>query len=231
MISKGGGKLTRLGHRRLAGIVCALAFSTVGQALSQSPAPVTVPIRTVVVLGDSLAAGYGVDSSEAFPALLQQKVAAAGLPFKVVSAGVSGDTTAGGLRRLDWVLKRPVDVLLIELGGNDGLRGLAPEATRTNLQQIIDKTRAQRPGARFIIAGMQLPPNLGDDYVRKFERVFPEVAKANGAALIPQLLAGVGGDPKLNLPDRIHPTAEGHKLVAETVWKVLRPVLEEAAKR
>lgn len=224
-------ELTRWLRRGLVGIFCVLAFITPSLAVAQTSAPLPGTPRTVVILGDSLAAGYGVDSSEAFPALLQQKVAAAGLPFKIVSAGVSGDTTAGGLRRLDWVLKRPVDVLLIELGGNDGLRGLAPEATRTNLQQIIDKTRAQQPGARFIIAGMQLPPNLGEDYIRQFERVFPEVAKANGAALIPQLLAGVGGDPKLNLPDRIHPTPAGHQLVAETVWKVLRPVLEEAAKR
>ncbi|GDY19756.1 hypothetical protein LBMAG56_11010 [Verrucomicrobiota bacterium] len=215
----------------LEAIVCLLACAAAGAALGQTTASSPSAPRTVVILGDSLAAGYGVDSSEAFPALLQQKVTAAGLPFKIVSAGVSGDTTAGGLRRLDWVLNRPVDVLLIELGGNDGLRGLAPEATRTNLQQIIDKTRAQRPDARFIIAGMQLPPNLGEEYIRQFERIFPEVAKANGAALIPQLLAGVGGDPKLNLPDRIHPTPAGHKLVAETVWKVLRPVLEETAKR
>ena len=224
-------KVTQWWRSRLAVIVCLLAHDAPGVALGQMSSSSPPAPRTVVILGDSLAAGYGVDSSEAFPALLQQKVVAAGLPFKVVSAGVSGDTTAGGLRRLDWVLKRPVDVLLIELGGNDGLRGLAPEATRTNLQQIIDKTRAQRPGARFIIAGMQLPPNLGEDYIRKFERIFPDVAKANGAALIPQLLAGVGGDPKLNLPDRIHPTPAGHKLVAETVWKVLRPVLEEEAKR
>ena len=227
----GMAEITYWWRRGLAGVVWVLACCSAGAALGQTAATAVGAMRTVLVLGDSLAAGYGVDAAQAFPALLQQKVAAAGLPFQIVSAGVSGDTTAGGLRRLDWVLKRPVDVLLIELGGNDGLRGLAPETTRTNLQMIIDKTRAQRPGTRIIIAGMQLPPNLGEDYVLKFERVFPEVAKANGAALIPQLLAGVGGDPKLNLPDRIHPTPEGHKLVAETVWKVLRPVLEEAAKR
>ncbi len=223
-------ELTPRWSNRLGCILCWLACAVAGAAVGQTAASSSGAPRTVVILGDSLAAGYGVDPSEAFPALLQQKVAAAGLPFKIVSAGVSGDTTAGGLRRLDWVLKRPVDVLLIELGGNDGLRGLAPEATRTNLQQIINKTRAQRPAARFIIAGMQMPPNMGDDYNRQFERVFPEVAKANGAALIPQLLEGVGGDPKLNLPDRIHPTPAGHQRVAETVWKILRPVLEEMAK-
>ena len=225
-------KITNL-RRWLWCLVVVLLTCGVAKIASAQTSPVTAPValRTVVVLGDSLAAGYGVDSAEAFPALLQQKISVAGLPFKIVNAGVSGDTTAGGLRRLDWVLKRPVDVLLIELGGNDGLRGLAPETTRTNLQAIIDKTRQQRPGARFVIAGMQMPPNLGADFIRKFERVFPEVAKANGAALIPQLLAGVGGDPKLNLPDRIHPTPQGHQLVTETVWKILRPVLEEAAKR
>ncbi len=215
-------------------VVALLACGAAGFASAQtssSSAPAPVALRTVVVLGDSLAAGYGVDSAEAFPALLQQKISAAGLPFKIVNAGVSGDTTAGGLRRLDWVLKRPVDVLLIELGGNDGLRGLAPETTRTNLQAIIDKTRQRQPHVRFILAGMQMPPNLGEEFIRKFARVFPEVAKANHAALIPQLLEGVGGDPKWNLPDRIHPTPQGHKRVAETVWKVLRPVLEEAAKR
>ena len=225
-------KITNL-RRWLWCLVVVLLACGVAKIASAQSSSVTAPVafRTVVVLGDSLAAGYGVDSAEAFPALLQQKISVAGLPFKIVNAGVSGDTTAGGLRRLDWVLKRPVDVLLIELGGNDGLRGLAPETTRTNLQAIIDKTRQQRPGARFVIAGMQMPPNLGEEFIRKFERVFPEVAKANGAALIPQLLAGVGGDPKLNLPDRIHPTPQGHQLVAETVWKILRPVLEEAAKR
>ena len=227
-------KITNL--RRWVGclVVALLACGTAGVASAQTPtlaAPAPVALRTVVVLGDSLAAGYGVDSAEAFPALLQQKISVAGLPFKIVNAGVSGDTTAGGLRRLDWVLKRPVDVLLIELGGNDGLRGLAPETTRTNLQAIIDKTRQRQPNARFLIAGMQMPPNLGEEFIRKFARVFPEVAKANHAALIPHLLEGVGGDPKLNLPDRIHPTPQGHKLVAETVWKILRPLLEEAAKR
>jgi len=182
--------------------------------------------KTVLVLGDSLAAGNGVDPAEAFPALLQTKIDAAKLPFTVVNAGVSGDTTAGGLRRIDWLLKRRVDVLLLELGGNDGLRGIAPEATRTNLQAIIDKTRAKYPDAKVVVAGMQMPPNMGADYATKFRDIFPAVAKANGAALIPFLLEGVGGQPELNLPDQIHPTAKGHAVVAATVWKTLEPVLK-----
>jgi len=182
--------------------------------------------QTIVILGDSLAAGYGLDPSEAFPASLQKKVDEAGLKVSVVNAGVSGDTSAGGLRRIDWVLKRRVDVLVLELGGNDGLRGLPAAATKTNLQAIIDRTKQKYPQARIIIAGMQMPPNMGAEYTAAFANVFPDLAKANNAALIPFLLEGVGGKPELNLPDLIHPTAEGQKIVAENVWKVLKPVLE-----
>jgi acyl-CoA thioesterase-1 len=183
------------------------------------------PRRTIVVLGDSLAAGYGLDPGEAFPALLQQKIDDLGWPFAVVNAGVSGDTSAGGLRRIDWLLRRRIDVLILELGGNDGLRGLSTEATRTNLQAIIDRTRVKHPRARIVIAGMQMPPNMGADYTNRFQKIFPDLAAANEAALIPFLLEGVGGKPELNLPDRIHPTAEGQRLVAENVWKTLEPVL------
>jgi acyl-CoA thioesterase-1 len=182
--------------------------------------------QAVVVLGDSLTAGYGLDPNEAYPALLQQKVDAAKLPYAVINAGVSGDTSAGGLRRVDWLLKRKVDVLLIELGGNDGLRGLPPEATKTNLQGIITKTRAKYPAAKIVLAGMKVPPNMGADYAARFEKSFVELARENQATLIPFLLEGVGGKPELNLPDRIHPTAEGHRLVAETVWRTLEPVLK-----
>jgi acyl-CoA thioesterase-1 len=179
------------------------------------------------VLGDSLAAGYGLDFTEAFPALLQKKVDEAGLKFSVVNAGISGDTSAGGLRRMDWLLKGRVDVLVLELGGNDGLRGLPVAATATNLQAIIDRTKHKYPQAQIVIAGMQMPPNMGPDYNAGFAKIFPDLARANHAALIPFLLEGVGGKPELNLPDLIHPTAEGHKIVAENVWKVLRPVLEK----
>lgn len=182
---------------------------------------------TIVILGDSLAAGYGLDPSEAFPALLQKKVDDAGLKFSVVNAGVSGDTSAGGLRRIDWLLKRRVDVLVLELGGNDGLRGIPATATKTNLQVIIDRTKRKYPQTRIVIAGMQMPPNMGAEYMAAFAKVFPDLAKTNNAALIPFLLEGVGGKPELNLPDLIHPTAEGQKIVAENVWKVLKPIVEK----
>lgn len=183
--------------------------------------------HTIVVLGDSLAAGYGLDLSEAFPALLQKKIEVAGLKFSVVNAGLSGDTSAGGLRRIDWLLKRRVDVLVLELGGNDGLRGIPVGVTRTNLQSIIDRTKQKYPQARIVVAGMQMPPNMGADYNTAFAKIFPDLAQANAAALVPFLLEGVGGKPDLNLPDMIHPTAEGHRIVAENVWKVLKPVLEK----
>lgn len=185
--------------------------------------------QTVVVLGDSLAAGYGLDPSESFPALLQKKIEAAGLKFTVVNAGVSGDTTAGGLRRIDWLLKRRADVLVLELGGNDGLRGIPVDVTKTNLQAIIDRTKQKYPRAQIVIAGMQMPPNMGVDYTTSFAKLFPELAKANNAALVPFLLEGVGGKPEFNLPDLIHPTAEGQKIVATNVWNVLKPVLEKVS--
>src|SRR6185503_20453743 len=139
---------------------------------------------------------------------------------------ISGDTSAGGLRRMDWLLKRRVDVLVLELGGNDGLRGLPVSATATNLQAILDRTKQKYPQAQIVIAGMQMPPNMGAEYNTAFARIFPDLAKANGTALVPFLLEGIGGKPELNLPDLIHPTAEGQKIVADNVWKVLKPILE-----
>jgi acyl-CoA thioesterase I len=183
--------------------------------------------KTVVVLGNSLASGYGLDPSEAFPALLQEKIDAAGLDFTVVNAGSSGDTSAGGLRRIDWLLKRRIDVLVLELGGNDGLRGIPPQATRENLQGIIDRARDKYPEIRVVIAGMQMPPNMGAEYAKAFQKIFPELAASNNAALVPFLLEGVGGKVELNQPDRIHPTAEGQRIIAQTVWVVLEEVLRE----
>lgn len=184
--------------------------------------------KRIVVLGDSLAAGYGLDAASAFPAVLQKKVEEAGWKFDVVNAGVSGDTTAGGLRRLDWLLKRRIDVLVLALGGNDGLRGLSPSAMKKNLEAIIERTRAKYPEAKIVLAGMKMPANFGE-YAAQFERVYPELAKEQKVALVPFLLEGVGGRVDLNLPDRIHPTAEGQKILAENVWKVLKPVLANAA--
>jgi acyl-CoA thioesterase-1 len=189
------------------------------------------PRGRIVVLGDSITAGYGLEREQAYPELLQQKIDDAGLPFTVVNAGVSGDTTAGGLRRLDWTLQGGADVLIVALGGNDGLRGIAPEQTEENLAAIIQRARTKSPAIQIIIAGMEMPANMGADFVARYRTLFPKVAKAGNASLVPFLLEGVGGVTALNQPDLIHPTAEGQRRVAENVWKVLRPMLEAAARR
>ncbi len=181
--------------------------------------------RTILFFGNSLTAGYGLDPEQAFPALIQKKIDSLGWNYRVVNAGLSGETSAGGLRRIDWLLRQRVDVLVLELGGNDALRGLPLSATRQNLQGIIDKTRKRYPKVKIVIAGMQMAPNYGREYVSGFRALYPELAEKNGAALIPFLLEGVAGEPELNLPDRIHPNAAGHKIVAQNVWQVLAPLL------
>lgn len=181
--------------------------------------------KRIVVLGDSIAAGYGVETAEAFPALLQEKVSEAKLPFKIVNAGVSGDTTASGVRRINWLLREPIDVLLLELGGNDGLRGITPSATRTNLQGIVSRTLAKNPKTKIVIAGMRMPDSMGQEYTTEYAKVFSDIAKTNNATLIPFLLEGVGGKADLNQDDRIHPNPAGHKIVAATVWRHLEPLL------
>jgi len=180
----------------------------------------------VVVLGDSLSAGLGVAADEAFPARLQARLRADGYDYRVVNAGVSGDTTAGGLRRVDWVLRAKPDVVVVALGANDGLRGLSPQAMRANLEAIVG--RLQTAGARVLLAGMRLPPNYGADYTREFEAVFPEVARRAKVPLMPFLLDGVAADPRLNQPDGIHPTAAGQQLIADRLWPHLRPLLRPA---
>ena len=182
--------------------------------------------KSIVFFGDSLTAGLGLDSpEEAFPALIQQKLNAAGKPARVVNAGLSGETTAGGLRRLDWILRQPVDVLVLELGGNDGLRGIPVETSRANLQMMIERIRAKYPHVVIVLAGMQIPTNLGPDYTRQFAAMYPELAEKNHVALIPFLLEGVGGVASLNQGDGIHPTAEGHRKVADNVWHTLKTLL------
>jgi acyl-CoA thioesterase-1 len=184
--------------------------------------------KRILILGDSITAGYGLDPQEAYPALLQEKIDAAKLPYTVKNAGISGDTTAGGLRRIDWALgAEGADVLVIALGGNDGLRGISTGQTEENLAGIIDKARAKNPAMKVVVAGMEMSSNMGVEYTAGFKAVFPKVAAEKKAALIDFLLAGVGGDEKLNQPDRIHPTAEGQRLVAENVWKTLKALLEE----
>ena len=182
--------------------------------------------KTILFLGNSLSAGYGLDPELAFPALIQQKIDSLKWNFQVINAGLSGETSAGGLRRVDWLLQRRVDILVLELGGNDGLRGITLDLTKKNLQAIIDRVKAKYPAVKIVIAGMQVPPNLGPEYTAQFRTLYAELAKKNNALLSPFLLEGVGGDPKLNLPDGIHPTAEGHRLVAQNVWKVLMPLLK-----
>ena len=180
---------------------------------------------TVVFFGDSLTAGLGVDPDEAYPAVIQRKLEAAGRPWRVVNAGLSGETTSGGLRRLDWVLRQPVDIFVLALGGNDGLRGIPPEISRANLAAMIKRIQKQFPNVRVVLAGMQMPANMGTDYTKPFAAMYPEVARETGVTLIPFLLEGVGGVPNLNQADGIHPNPEGHKIVAETVWRALQPLL------
>lgn len=185
----------------------------------------TAKNRTIVFFGNSLTAGFGLTPSEAFPALIQQKIDSLGLPYQVINAGVSGETSTGGDGRIDWILKQPVDVFVLELGANDGLRGIPVSQTRQSLQSIIDKVKAKNPGVRLVLAGMQIPPNMGITYTTEFRDIYPDLATKNNMTLIPFLLEGVGGEAKFNQQDGIHPTADGHRIVAENIWRVLRPLL------
>lgn len=185
----------------------------------------TTTFKRILFFGNSLTAGYGLDMSLAFPNLIQQKIDSLGWHFVAVNAGLSGETSAGGYRRIDWLLRQPVAALVLELGGNDALRGIDLTVTKRNLQGIINKTRDKYPDVKIVIAGMLVPPNFGQTYARQFRDLFPALAETNQAYLIPFLLAGVGGSPQLNQPDGIHPTAKGHRIIAENVWQVLRPVL------
>jgi acyl-CoA thioesterase-1 len=180
--------------------------------------------KTVLVFGDSLTAGYGLEdpATEAYPSLIQQKINEAKLPYNVVNAGNSGETSAGGRGRIDWVLKQKVDVFVLELGANDGLRGVPVSETTRNLQAIIDRVKAKYPNAKLVMAGMQVPPSMGAKYSDDFKAIFPKLAAKNQMTLIPFLLDHVGGIAKLNQGDGIHPTKEGAKIVADNVWAVLK---------
>jgi acyl-CoA thioesterase-1 len=200
--------------------VCVLhvLFSVTMGASEQVP-------ETIMFMGNSLSAGYGVGSNEAFPALIKERIDSLGWNFEVINAGLSGETSSAGLRRIDWLLRKKIDVLVLELGGNDALRGISIDLTRRNLQGIIDKAVAKYPQIKIVLAGMQAPPNLGVHYVEQFKAIFPALAESNDLTLIPFLLEGVGGIPELNQVDRIHPTRAGHKVIAENVWKILEPLL------
>lgn len=181
--------------------------------------------KTILFFGDSLTAAMGLDPAEGYPAEIQKKIDSLALHYEVVNAGLSGETSAGGRNRINWILNQEVDVFVLALGANDGLRGIPVEETRQNLQAIIDIVRKKNPDVEIILAGMQVPPNLGPEYTQKFKNLFPELAEENNLHLIPFLLEGVAGNPSLNQQDRIHPTAEGYDLVAENVWEILEPVI------
>ncbi|MCM8570431.1 arylesterase [Gramella jeungdoensis] len=181
--------------------------------------------RVILFFGNSLTAGYGLEPDEAFPALIQNKIDSLDLNYEVVNAGLSGETTASGKNRVEWVLNQEVDVFVLELGANDGLRGIPLEETRRNLQEIIDTVKEKNPEAEIVLAGMQIPPNMGTEYTSEFRNIFPELAKENDILLIPFLLEGVAGIPELNQGDGIHPTVEGQKIVAGNVWETLKPAL------
>jgi acyl-CoA thioesterase-1 len=196
---------------------------------ASSATPTSSEMKTILVLGDSLSDGFQLKRSEAYPALIANKLRDAGLNLQVTNASATGGTTEGGLERLPAHLKRKIDIFVLELGINDAFRGVPVEQIQNNLQQIIDRVKARNPGVRVVIAGMQLPNSGADDYVSAFGKMFGELAAKNDAALVPYLLDGVAGDPSLNLPDGIHPNASGHRILAENVWRLLEPIARETA--
>ena len=206
--------MRRLGARGLAVACVALLSLVAAEARGEG---------VIVALGDSLTAGWGLAADEAFPARLETRLRREGYTYRVVNAGVSGDTTAGGLRRVDWVLRARPEIVIVALGANDGLRAQSPQAMRANLEAII--ARLQQADAGILLAGMRLPPNYGAEYTTQFEAVFPAVARSAKVALMPFLLDGVAADPRLNQPDGIHPTAAGHQVIADRLWPYLLPLL------
>lgn len=183
--------------------------------------------KTILFFGDSITAGYGLSEEEAFPAIIKQKIDSLNLNYNVVNSGLSGETTAGGLRRIDWVLQQHVDIFVLELGGNDGLRGIDPENSKQNLQGIINKVSETYPNAEILLTGMEAPPNMGQTYTSRFRDIYTELSNTNSVEFMPFILEGVAGNSDLNQPDGIHPTAEGHRRVAEDLWEYLQPMLSE----
>lgn len=203
--------------------------SSTEQGEKQTPDnPQTVEIKKKIILcfGNSLTAGYGLEKEQAYPALLQNKIDSLGYEYRVINAGVSGETTAGGLARIDWILKQKVDVFILELGANDGLRGVPTIETKQNLEAIIDRVRQKYPDVEVVLAGMKVPPNMGNDYQQAFESLFPALAKEKEVSLIPFFLEGVAAIPELNQADGIHPTEQGTQMVLFNVWTVLEGLLE-----
>ncbi len=197
-----------------------------GKNSSESIVETKTEKKVILFFGNSLTAGMGLDPNEAFPSLIQVKIDSLQLPYKVVNAGLSGETTASGKNRISWVLNTDIDVFVLELGANDGLRGIPLKETRTNLQDIIDVVQHKNPNTTIILAGMQIPPNMGQEYTTEFKGIFPELAQKNNIGLIPFLLEDVAGNPDLNQADGIHPTAEGQKIIANNIW----PIIVDATK-
>lgn len=193
--------------------------------VTEAPSEKESDVKTILFFGNSLTAGYGLETEESFPSLIQDKLDSLHLNYEVINAGLSGETTAGGKNRLEWVLNQKVDVFVLELGANDGLRGVPLTETRSNLQQIINMVWEKNKDTKIVLAGMMIPPNMGQNYTTEFRTIFPELAQQNNIELIPFLLEGVAGIPELNLEDGIHPTAEGQKIVANNVWAVLESLL------
>ena len=181
--------------------------------------------QTILFFGDSITAGYGLDEEQAFPALIQQKIDSLGAEHNVVNAGLSGETTAGGARRVDWILRQEIDIFVLGLGGNDGLRGIDPANTKENIETIISKVKAKNSEIEIVLAGMEAPPNLGDQYTERFRKLFSDVAEQHELTFIPFLLEDVAGIRELNQPDGIHPTAEGQQIIADNIWEYLKPML------
>lgn len=215
-------------------ILFLLTFFSCGQKTAETgstaveqeeKSPVNEEKKTILFFGNSLTAGYGLEPEEGFTGIIQHRIDSLGLGYKVINGGLSGETTASGLNRLDWFLEDEPYVFVLELGGNDGLRGIAVAETKKNLQQIIQMVRDKYPDTQILLAGMQIPPNMGQAYSEDFRAMFPDLAKEENVSLIPFLLEGVAGDPALNLPDGIHPSKEGHRILAETVWQYLEPLL------
>ncbi len=216
-------------------LVCLISCKETTKSTAETPATttpleseeeITTTNKVILFFGDSLTAGYGIELEEAFPALIQNRLDSLELGYTVINSGLSGETTSGGLNRLSWVLNQEVDVFVLELGANDGLRGIPLDETRNNLQAMIDLVKEKNANTQIVLAGMQIPPNMGPEYTTEFRKIFPELAEENQIPLIPFLLEGVAGIPELNLEDGIHPTPQGHQIVRENVWGVLKEVVQ-----
>lgn len=239
MISIKAPAISRIFYRGIALAIVSLLLSCGDQKQKEQEQKVEEEIKAedeedgeseeplIIFYGTSLTAGMGLEPEEAYPALIQEKLDSLDISGEVINAGLSGETTASGKNRLDWVLKQEADIFVLELGANDGLRGVPLEETRKNLQEIINEVREKNPDTKILLAGMQIPPNMGEEYTGEFRNIFPELAEKNDLVLIPFLLEGVAGNPELNQRDGIHPTAEGQEVLAENVWKVLGPLVKE----